>query len=84
MMMMTMMMIIIIIIIIIIITDEEHTDKVKRQWSQKALHCRHPYDLSQQYVDMEASNKWLTRADLFAETEGFLTAMQDQVISTRN
>jgi len=48
------------------------------------LHGRHPYDLSQQYVDIEASNKWLTNADLFAETDGFLTAIQDQVILTRN
>jgi ribosomal protein L37E len=30
------------------------------------------------------SNKWLTNADLFAETEGFLTAIQDQVILSRN
>ena len=64
-------------------TDEEYNN-VKRQWSQKAFHGRQPYDLSQQYVDIEASNKWLTNADLFAETEGFLTAMQDQVIITRN
>jgi len=48
------------------------------------LHGRHPYDLSQQYVDTEASNKWRTNADLFAETEGFLTAIQGQVILTRN
>jgi hypothetical protein len=33
---------------------------------------------------MEASNKWLTSADLFVETEGFLTAIQEQVILTRN
>jgi hypothetical protein len=26
-------------------TDEEYTNEVKRQWSQKALHGRHPYDL---------------------------------------
>jgi len=32
---------------------------------------------------MEVSNKWLTSADLFAETEGFLTAIQDQVVLTR-
>jgi len=57
---------------------------VKRQRYHKALYGRHPYDLSQQYVDREASNKWLTNADLFAETEGFLTAIQDQVILTRN
>jgi len=65
-------------------TDEEYNNKVKRQWSQKALRGRHPYDLSQQYVDTEASNKWLTNADLFAETEGFLTAIQGQVLLIRN
>ena len=48
------------------------------------MHGRHLYELSQQHVDTEASNKWLTNADLFAETEGFLTAIQDQVILTRN
>ena len=57
---------------------------VKRQWSQNALHGRHPYNLIQQYVDIEASNKWLTNADLFAESGGFLTAIQDQVILKRN
>ena len=30
------------------------------------------------------SKKWLTNADLFAEIEGFLTGIQDQVILTRN
>jgi hypothetical protein len=65
-------------------TDKEYTNEVKRQWSQKALHSQQPYDLSQQYVDMEASNKWLTSADLFAETGGFLTAMHDQVVLKRN
>jgi hypothetical protein len=65
-------------------TEEEYINQVKRQWSQKALHGRHPHDLSQQHVDIEASNKWLTSADLFTETEGFLTAIQDQVILTRN
>jgi len=64
--------------------DKKYNNKVKRQWSQKALHGRHPYDLSQQYVNIEVSNRWLTNADLFAETEGFLTAIQDQVILTRN
>jgi ribosomal protein L37E len=65
-------------------TDEEYNNKVKRQWSQKALHGRHLYDLSQQHVDIEASNKWLTSADLFAETEDSLTEIQNQVILTRN
>jgi len=65
-------------------TDEGYNNKVKRQWSQKSLHGRHPYDLSQQYVDIETSNKWLIKADLFAETEDFLTAIQHQVVLTRN
>jgi hypothetical protein len=30
------------------------------------------------------SNKWLTNVDFFVRTEGFLTAIQDQVILTRN
>ena len=35
---------------------------VKRQWSQKALHSRYPYDLSQQYVDIKHwTNGWQTR-----------------------
>ena len=37
--------------------DEEYNNKVKTQCSQKALQGHHPYDLSQQYVDIEASNK---------------------------
>ena len=37
--------------------DEEYNNEVKRQWSRKALRGRHPYDLSQQCVDIEASNK---------------------------
>jgi len=57
---------------------DEYNNKVKRQWSQRALHGRHPYDLSQQYADTEALNKWLTNVDLFTKTEGFLTAIQDQ------
>jgi len=65
-------------------TDEVYNNNVERQWSQKALHGRHPYDLRQQYVDIEASNKCLTNADLFAETEGFLTAIQDQVLLKRS
>ena len=65
-------------------TDEECINKVKRQCSQRALHGRHPYELSQQFVEIEASNKWLTNADLFTETEGFLTAIQDKVVLRRN
>ncbi|KAG6462064.1 hypothetical protein O3G_MSEX013040 [Manduca sexta] len=33
---------------------------------------------------MEASNKWLKLGSLFPETEGFIIAIQDQVINTNN
>jgi hypothetical protein len=35
-------------------------------------------------IILEASNKLQASADLFAVTEDFLTAIQDQVIPTRN
>ena len=48
------------------------------------LHGRHPHDLGQDDVDSKASNYWLTHGDLFPETEGFVIAIQDQVIATKN
>jgi len=51
-------------------TDEEYNNKAKRHWSQNALHGRHPYE----YM----SNGSVSRK------EGFLAAIQDQVILTRN
>ena len=65
-------------------TGKDYNNKVKRQYFQKALHGRHSDDLNQQHLDIEVSNKWLTNADLLAETEVFLTATQEQVVLTRN
>ena len=45
---------------------------------------RHPNEMSQDHVDMEASNYWLISGVLFAETEGFMMAIQDQVIGTND
>ena len=50
----------------------------------KLLAGRHPYDLMQKYVDIAASNKRLTNADLFKESEGFISAIEDQNILTKN
>jgi len=55
-------------------TDLEYKNKVMRKWSQKALHGRHSYDLGQQYVDTEVSNKRLTNPDLFVETRGLFNS----------
>ncbi|XP_030765588.1 uncharacterized protein LOC115889668 [Sitophilus oryzae] len=54
------------------------------EWTRKVLHGRFPHELNQTYVDQDASNKWLSQADLFLETEGFMLSIQDQVIATRN
>ncbi|CAH2092510.1 unnamed protein product [Euphydryas editha] len=54
------------------------------EWAKKSLHGRHYRDLNLPYVDKKASNEWLRRGELFPETEGFIFAIQDQVIETRN
>lgn len=62
------------------ITEEQKLE----QWSRKALHGKHFNDLNQANVDINASNTWLTEGKLFPETEGFMLAIQDQVLNTRN
>ncbi|CAG4930022.1 unnamed protein product [Colias eurytheme] len=51
-------------------------------WTQKSLHGRHIQHLNLPHVDKAASNAWLKRGELFPETEGFMLAIQDQVIET--
>ncbi|KAL1446040.1 hypothetical protein WDU94_012394 [Cyamophila willieti] len=63
-----------------ITTDEEKI----RSWKSKALHGRYPHQVSQDYVDSEASYNWLTEGELYPETEGFVISMQDQVTKTNN
>lgn len=58
-------------------------DKVAT-WKQKELHGTHPHQLDLEHVDKETSNAWLVRGDLFSETEGFMVAIQDRVIATKN
>ncbi|GBP07352.1 hypothetical protein EVAR_71102_1 [Eumeta japonica] len=53
-------------------------------WKSKPLHGRHPNEASKDNVDNKASNHWLVAGCLFPETEGFMIAIQDQVIPTRN
>lgn len=55
-----------------------------QQWKQKELHGRYIHILDQTHIDKQASIGWLTRGNLFPETEGFLIAIQDQVIATRS
>lgn len=53
-------------------------------WKQKTLHGVFPNQMSESYIDSQASNLWLTNGDLFAETEGFMLSIQDRVVPTKN
>lgn len=59
------------------------TEEKKENWKQKALHGKHPHLLAQEHIDPQASNAWLKKGNIYGETEGFMVAIQDQVINTR-
>ncbi|XP_039276066.1 uncharacterized protein LOC111055986 [Nilaparvata lugens] len=52
-------------------------------WKQKELHGRFAAALHSDCVDRKESIEWLQTSGIFGETEGFMFAIQDQVISTR-
>ncbi|XP_073979863.1 uncharacterized protein [Rhodnius prolixus] len=56
---------------------------MKNEWGQKQLHGRYYALLTAEGTDSLASCQWLTKGHLFPETEGFVMAMQDQVIATK-
>uniref|UniRef100_A0A8D9A4R9 Uncharacterized protein n=1 Tax=Cacopsylla melanoneura TaxID=428564 RepID=A0A8D9A4R9_9HEMI len=51
-------------------------------WLAKPLHGKYPKSLSAGHP--EESTSWLIYGTLFGETEGFMCAIQDEVISTKN
>ena len=53
-------------------------------WASKELHGRYRAELNLPNVDGLMSTKWLKYAELTGETEGFMMAIQDRVIPTRN
>jgi hypothetical protein len=59
-------------------------DQLMNQWMSKELHGRHPHLLQQAHIDQQASVAWLTQGNVFVETEGFMCAIQDQVMATRS
>ena len=58
-------------------------DEQLQQWKSKPLHGRYPTLLESEYIDKTASTAYLRHSNLFVETEGFVAAIQDQVIATR-
>lgn len=53
-------------------------------WRNKILHGRYPAELDKDNIDKVSSVDFLVRGYLHPETEGFMVAIQDKVISTNN
>ena len=59
-------------------------EQLAMEWRKKSLHGQHPLVQDQPNMDKEASNLRHRRGEKFPETEGFVVAIQDKVIWTRN
>lgn len=58
-------------------------EELKQQWRGKPLHGRYLASIESKDIDTKASTAYLQHGNLFVETEGFLGAIQDQVVPTR-
>lgn len=58
-------------------------DELKTRWKSKALHGRYITAIEEDHIDTGKSQAWLRSGNLFPETEGFVAAIQDQVMATR-
>lgn len=56
---------------------------MKGKWRGKLLHGRYRAAIEKDEIDTKASLQWLN-TNIFKETEGFIIAIQDQVIATRS
>lgn len=67
----------------LVLEDRSTTDRIA-EWNRKTIHGRYPKLTTAPGTDKKSSFKWLTRKELYPETEGFIIAIQDRVIRTRN
>ena len=56
---------------------------VRDRWKEKAMHGKLPKYLEKDHVDQEMSFQWMKYTGLKGETEGLITAAQDQALNTR-
>lgn len=64
--------------------NQGNTADAEITWREKVLHGKYPKALDAPQVDKAKSLLWLKKGRLHPETEGFLIAIQDGVIRTRN
>jgi hypothetical protein len=53
------------------------------KWRTMELHGRFDNELNRENIDRVRSTEWLRTVGFFGETEGFICAIQDQVIHAR-
>lgn len=64
-------------------TKNEKRDEWKQKRTLSYSFLRFPA-LSSDAVDKSSLISWLTNSDLFAETEGFVISIQDEIVPIRN
>ena len=62
---------------------EDLKKMVRDKWKEKAMYGKFPNNLDKDHVDVELSFKWMKHTGLKGETEGLITAAQDQALNTR-
>ena len=62
---------------------EDFKKMVRDKWREKAMHEKFPNYLDKDHVDVELSFEWMKHIGLKGETEGLITAAQDQALNTR-
>ena len=62
---------------------EDINKQVRDRWKEKAMHGKLPKYLEKDHVDQEMSFQWMKYTGLKGETEGLITAAQDQALNTR-
>ena len=62
---------------------EDFKKMVRDKWREKAMHGKFPNYLDKDHVDVELSFEWMKHTGLKGETEGLITAAQDQALNTR-
>lgn len=66
------------------IQDNRTKEEAQLTWQNKTLHGKYPNLLNNPVVDKTTSLMWLKEGYLHPETEGFIIAIQDCTIRTRN
>ena len=61
---------------------EDFKKMVRDKRKEKAMHGKFPTYLDKDHVDVELSFKWMKHTGLKGETEGLVTAAQDQALNT--